>query len=213
MEDALISPESFMILSGAGLIEASATGEKIYQHMTETANKAAVHFASGVDTDTESYVLVKEKPFIPTATDPGYGENMMYVMLVKDGEIVSEPFIPAHNAQPTADAATGAYKVLIAANVGNGTDYTGAYAFDKTIEFDSAIIDYYVARESGAKQIEITADKFGGNYYLEASTLFRNEAGVDLPAEFIIPNCKVQSNFTFTMAASGDPSKDYCSAA
>jgi hypothetical protein len=27
-----------------------------------------------------------------------------------------------------------------------------------------------------------------------------------MPAEFIIPNCKVQSNFTFTMASSGDPS-------
>ena len=55
-------------------------------------------------------------------------------------------------------------------------------------------------------QIEITADKFGGNYYLEASTLFRDQNGVDMPAEFVIPNCKVQSNFTFTMASSGDPS-------
>ena len=57
-----------------------------------------------------------------------------------------------------------------------------------------------------AKQIEITPDKFGGNYYLEASTLFRDQNGVDMPAEFIIPNCKIQSNFTFTMASSGDPS-------
>ena len=68
------------------------------------------------------------------------------------------------------------------------------------------MVDYYTERESGAKQIEITADKFGGNYYLEASTLFRNQDGVDMPAEFIIPNCKIQSNFNFTMASSGDPS-------
>jgi hypothetical protein len=27
-----------------------------------------------------------------------------------------------------------------------------------------------------------------------------------MPAEFIIPNCKIQSNFTFTMASSCDPS-------
>ena len=27
-----------------------------------------------------------------------------------------------------------------------------------------------------------------------------------MPAEFIIPNAKIQSNFTFTMASSGDPS-------
>ena len=72
--------------------------------------------------------------------------------------------------------------------------------------FDSVIVDYYVERTSHARQIEITADKFGGNYYLEASTLFRDQNGIDMPAEFIIPNCKIQSNFTFTMASSGDPS-------
>jgi len=27
-----------------------------------------------------------------------------------------------------------------------------------------------------------------------------------MPAEFVIPNCKIQSNFTFTMANTGDPS-------
>ena len=71
---------------------------------------------------------------------------------------------------------------------------------------DQVMVDYYTPKISGAKQIEITADKFGGNYYLEASTLFRDTNGVDMPAEFIIPNCKIQSNFTFTMASSGDPS-------
>ena len=68
------------------------------------------------------------------------------------------------------------------------------------------LFDFYVKKTSGAKQIEITADKFAGNYYLEASTLFRSQDGVDHPAEFVIPNCKIQSNFTFTMASSGDPS-------
>ena len=69
------------------------------------------------------------------------------------------------------------------------------------IKFDSVLVDFYVARKAAAQQIEITPDKFGGNFYLEASTLFRNESGVDMPAEFIIPNCKIQSNFTFTMYA------------
>jgi hypothetical protein len=27
-----------------------------------------------------------------------------------------------------------------------------------------------------------------------------------MPAEFIIPNCKVQSNFSFSLASTGDPS-------
>ena len=70
----------------------------------------------------------------------------------------------------------------------------------------AVMFDFYTVKTSGTKQIEITPDKFAGNYYLEASTLFRSADGVDHPAEFIIPNCKIQSNFTFTMASSGDPS-------
>ena len=70
----------------------------------------------------------------------------------------------------------------------------------------SYMIDYYTQKTAGLTQIDIEPDKFGGNYYLEASTLFRAQNGKDYEAEFIIPNCKIQSNFTFTMASSGDPS-------
>jgi hypothetical protein len=56
---------------------------------------------------------------------------------------------------------------------------------------DVVLVDYYTARKRDAEQIEITPDKFGGNFYLEASTLFRDTNGVDMPAEFIIPNCKI----------------------
>lgn len=68
------------------------------------------------------------------------------------------------------------------------------------------LVDYYVEKASGVQQVEITADKFGGSYYIEADTLFRTQQGIDMPAEFIIPNGKIQSNFTFSMAATGDPS-------
>ena len=71
---------------------------------------------------------------------------------------------------------------------------------------DAVLVDYYVEKASGAQQIEITADKFGGTYYIEADTLFRTQQGLDMPAEFIIPNGKIQSNFTLSMAATGDPS-------
>ena len=84
--------------------------------------------------------------------------------------------------------------------------YTSAISDETTKgKIKAVLFDFYVTKNSG-KQIEITADKFAGNYYLEASTLFRSADGVDHPAEFIIPNCKIQSNFTFTMASSGDPS-------
>lgn len=70
-----------------------------------------------------------------------------------------------------------------------------------------AIADYYTPiYNKTVKQLTIDPDKFGGNFYLEADTLFRDIYGADHAATFIIPNCKVQSNFTMTMASSGDPS-------
>ena len=68
------------------------------------------------------------------------------------------------------------------------------------------IIDYYTEVASGAYQIDIEPESFGGNFYIEADTLFRDTNGTDHAAQFIIPNGKIQSNFTLTMASSGDPS-------
>ena len=122
---------------------------------------------------------------------------------MKDGEIISEPYL-AHEGVTTGD--TGFSVTVKGFDRATGAAYTTNDLENDYAKCDSVMVDYYTERESGAKQIEITADKFGGNYYLEASTLFRNQDGVDMPAEFIIPNCKIQSNFNFTMASSGDPS-------
>ena len=210
MEDALISPEGFMILSGAGLVDASKDAP-IYQHMTETVDKNNGGVVIEGEGDTLVYnIRVSNKPYLPD----NKGDNFAYVMFIKNGEIISEPFIPQHGADAAeGDDATGyTIKVVKHTNYVNptGNDYLifgneGEVAV-ADLDFDSVLVDYYVEKFGDAQQIEITADKFGGNYYLEASTLFRDTNGVDMPAEFIIPNCKIQSNFTFTMASSGDPS-------
>ncbi len=206
MEDALISPEGFMILSGAGLIDASES-TPIYQHVTETVDAGQTTVAA----DSVS-IKVSNKPYLPTDK----GDNYAYVMFMKNGEIITEPYIPQH----VEDDATlvpddnGKYTIVVSAHDNyhalsegeNEHEYELKAPMVKAGDFDAVLIDYYVERQSDAQQIEITADKFGGNYYLEASTLFRDQNGVDMPAEFIIPNCKIQSNFTFTMASSGDPS-------
>ena len=198
MEDALISPEGFMILSGAGLID--ATEEKpIYQHMTETVDINDIEISEKV-----ASINMSERPYLP-ANKNG---NFAYVMFMKNGEVITEPYIPTH-ANLVQDEATGKYSLEIAVHDIYDTQDEDEYTIQsmpKAAEFDSVLIDFYVERVADAQQIEITADKFGGNYYLEASTLFRDQNGVDMPAEFIIPNCKIQSNFTFTMASSGDPS-------
>ena len=205
MEDALISPEGFMILSGAGLIEA-AKGKPIYQHIIERTDNVVV------EEDGTVSVYVKEKPHMPV----NKGDNFAYIMLIKNDEVSSEPFIPVHNNNPVAEAEgdfAGLFKMTLQLSADcnvceeEGVDYEiDPVALGKPFENAVVMVDYYTAKESNAMQIEITPDKFGGNYYLEASTLFRNTAGVDMPAEFIIPNCKIQSSFNFTMASSGDPS-------
>ena len=210
MEDALISPEGFMILSGAGLVEATSA-KPVYQHMTETIDGSDIAINTTESTVT---ITLKNKPYMPADK----GENFAYVMFMRDGEIVTEPYIPVHESEDyTVEKIEGAtpeedrYQIIVRAHEcyddahnGEAVDYVIGQI--DQVKFDSVLVDFYVAREAAAKQIEITPDKFGGNFYLEASTLFRDTNGVDMPAEFIIPNCKIQSNFTFTMASSGDPS-------
>lgn len=68
------------------------------------------------------------------------------------------------------------------------------------------LIDYYTNKTSGAFQIDLEPQVFAGNFYIEADTLFRDKDGADHAAQFIIPNGKIQSNFTLSMASTGDPS-------
>lgn len=205
MEDALISPEGFMILSGAGLVDASAN-KPLYQHHVEQTDDFEVVNGEGI-------VRLEHKPYLPDDKK----DNFAYVMLVKGGEIISEPYIPEHVAvEPDengkyvitikehdnyADSSASNYRTPYAVNGEDSTGLAGELALA-----DAVLVDYYEEKAEGARQIEITPDKFGGNFYLEAETLFRTQEGVDLPAIFTIPNCKIQSNFTFTMASSGDPS-------
>ena len=153
-----------------------ASKKPVIQHVTETVTVGA-----------DGKITLKEAPHI--ATDGDY----IYVMkLDSHGNVDSEPYIYT---------GTAASKDI---TIKTGAGYT---ATEAPKESDVVLVDYYVKRTSGAQEITITADKFGGNFYVEASTLFRDAGtGVDMPAEFIIPNAKVQSNFTFTMASSGDPS-------
>ena len=201
MEDALISPQSFSVLSGAGLMDASAE-KPIFVHATEQ-----------VAVDKDGAIVLDKVP--ATATDSSYVES--YVMLMNaDGSINTDmpPVKVELVADETTKKVTGIKEVLNTALTAYNTAHADVPGFEqKTLKETDVVqdsilyVDYYVKAAEGVKQIDIEAGKFGGSYYLEASTLFRDQAtGDDYAAEFIIPNCKVQSNFTFTMAPSGDPS-------
>lgn len=68
-------------------------------------------------------------------------------------------------------------------------------------------VDCYAQKTGGVTEITIDAEHFAGNFYVEAETLFREQStGLDMPAILTLPNVKIQSNFTLSMANSGDPS-------
>ena len=75
-------------------------------------------------------------------------------------------------------------------------------------EFELPVfIDYYTRAKTAVTELVIDAENFADNYYVEAKTNFRRQAdGKDLDAMLTFPNVKIQSNFTFNMAATGDPS-------
>ena len=67
-------------------------------------------------------------------------------------------------------------------------------------------LDFYVRMTSGATEITVAPEDFGGYFYVEADTLYRNQDGKDMAATITFPKVKIQSGFTLTMAANGDPS-------
>ena len=174
MEDALISPLGFSILSGAGIVEATG-GKAINVHMTSQVE----------GTISSGSVTVDLSKAIPTnGTLLAEKENIYGFILDNSGNI---------SERLTCESASGSSATFNDISTGDG----------KVI----ILVDYYVAMTSGVQQLEVTPDKFAGSYYLEASTLFRRqEDGVDMPAQFVIPNVKIQSAFNFSMASTGDPS-------
>lgn len=179
MEDALISPKSLAILTGAGVVHADdEQGKIVTAHSTAQVEVKEGKITIGKSANDKDVVIC-------TTAD-------VYVMLLDgNGEMSGVP------VKITDDIGTIADNVITLTTAGQAL----------FLNDDVVFVDFYQEYKADAVEITITADKFAGYYYLEASTLFRREAdGVDLPAEFIIPKVKIQSAFTFTMASSGDPS-------
>ena len=171
VEDALLSPIGFSILSGAGLFKGSEKTTEVHVHATSTA------YTSDGSIDLSDALGSSE---LICATAP------IFVSITEaDGSITGELI-----ENVTVDE-TG--KKIIGASIEAG----------KTV-----LVDYYIIKQAGnVSELQIDAENFAGYYYVEASTLFRDQnTGKDMPAEITIPNVKIQSNFTFTMAATGDPS-------
>ena len=172
VEDALLSPIGFSILSGAGLFQSAGEQEEVHVHKTAIAyadNNGEIDLTDALNIDKGEKI---------DATAP--------VNVVKmQGEDLYGSSIEGLAVNP------------------EGTKLTGS-----TVKGSSVFVDFYIVKKSAnVPELQIDAEHFAGYYYVEASTLFRRQSdGVDMPAEITLPNVKIQSNFTFSMASTGDPS-------
>lgn len=189
--DALMSPMGLAVLTGAGLINPVKGSSQAHVHTTINVNvngdgKAVVSVADlnedyGLDAD--DYTICKTIDMFATELD-GSGAGIAWFdgVSVDGGDANSTEYIHITNDAPA--------------------EFTVPGAANTTVQ-----LDFYVIMNNSVTEVQIEPGSFGGYFYIEAQTLFRREdTGKDMAAELIIPKAKVQSAFTFTMAASGDPS-------
>lgn len=139
-----------------------------------------------------------------TAYDTIDGSGSLTLETLKEGEKI-DATAPIFVSVVEADGSiTGELVSGLTVNSA-GTGFTGA----KTDFYNKNVfVDFYILKKSDTvSEVQIDAATFGGYFYVEASTLFKDqESGKDLPAEITLPNVKIQSNFTFNMSSTGDPS-------
>lgn len=235
--DALMSTISFAMLSGAGVVEAYEDNngdhtkkQAIYMHTTyevpvekyKNEEKQIDGFYAILDEETlggDTIYVSKEAPVYGVVLNSAGGVKT-YLSAIKLDEMFK---LDKATGAPTKDTIFGSeengaitfkpedenHRVGIAFELKDEPEgnHQGESHAPKLVPGDIVRIDCYTIHTAGATQINIDADNFAGYYYIEADTLFRDEAtGKDFPAEFVIPRGKIQSNFTFTMASTGDPS-------
>ena len=172
VEDALLSPIGFAVLSGAGLFKGKSQEELVHVHATANAyvsTQGAIDLTDSLGADEKI-----------DATAP------IFVMVAEEDGSLSGEMVTSVTVDEGGKKLTGATS-----------------AASKPV-----FVDFYISKKSAnISELQIDAANFAGYYYVEASTLFRRQNdGVDMPAEITLPNVKIQSNFTFSMASTGDPS-------
>lgn len=178
VEDALLSPMGLSVLSGAGLLEGAKYGVS-----TDPA-EVYVHTTSNAFMTSAGVVDLSD---ILGANENIADTDVFVVLADTDGSLKSKAY------------SSIAKEVSVSGKTLTVTGIT---------EQSNVFVDFYIKKSKElVSELQIDAENFAGYYYVEADTLFRRQAdGVDLPANITLPNVKIQSNFTFTMASTGDPS-------
>ena len=208
--DALISPVSLSMLSGAGLVKDNTTYVHVHATTaaTMTIGDGASDNSSGFIDLTDALLAFGTLPSTANGTDGirvDVGTDApFYIIKTEDdgsitGEIVKGTITAIYT--PAAEGVPASYKIKVATPKWSSNNATISTS-------QNVLVDYYVIKKSdNVSEIQLTAADFAGYYYVEADTLFRSQStGVDMPANLTFPNVKVQSGFTISMAGTGDPS-------
>lgn len=188
--DALMSPLGLAVLTGAGFAK---EGEDKHVHVT---------YDAAVENGTAKI------PFGALCNELGLSSTTTQLKICGD-EIVK----PYASKLDNNGAVVGWYKGITfeaEADEKGIITLTGEDLVFKNVgsltETGTAKFDFYVVLNTEATEIKIGPNDFGGYFYVEADTLYRNQDGKDMAATITFPKVKIQSGFTIAMAANGDPS-------
>lgn len=211
--DALISPVSLSMLSGAGLVKES--GKKVHVHATTAATMTVSSDGTGASATQKGVIdltdaLMEFGKIKLTQDEITAGEEAITVDAGSDAPLFL--IRTEDDGSITGDIVTSTTDITYAVTQDGravlnvvSPKWNNTTVIDKSV---NVLVDYYVVKKSETvSEIQLTAADFAGYYYVEADTLFRSQStGIDMPANLTFPNVKVQSGFTISMAGTGDPS-------
>lgn len=205
VEDALLSPLGFSILSGAGLFKDSAK----YAHVHQTVEASV----AGSEADGYYIDLTDALKYLDNSGNDASNvidaEAPLFITKMEDGSVAG--LFDVNTTKTKIEDGLGGAKVIQATDgktIIYITQRSGAGAAGVPAKDDTVIVDFYIIKEEAkAMELQIDAEHFAGYYYVEADTLVRKQSdGRDCPAILTLPLVKIQSNFSIAMASSGDPS-------
>lgn len=178
------------MLAGAGVLKGTDESVLVHVHMSAAA-------ATNYDATNKTYIDLQDALL---STDAICATAPIYITETEtDGSLTGTlmtGFTVATTAGTTEGGATLKANQWIKKTTGTSAD-AGKNVF----------VDFYVTRKSTkVNELQIDAEHFGGYFYVEAQSLWRDVDGADHAVEITLPNVKIQSNFTFSYAATGDPS-------